>query len=134
MRGGSLETELGWHLHPRKDPNPLSVANFPIQANASEILRVARCLVTEAGFEVCCPVHDALLVNCRIEDIERTTTEVKALMVKGSQIVLGGFALKVGHETTKYLDHLTDKRGAKMWTEVMKQMALIRKKKADGAL
>src|SRR5450759_2484659 len=75
MRNGSLETELGWHLHPRKDPNPRSIANFPIQANAAEILRVAFCLVTEAGFEVCAPVHDALLVNCRIEDLDRTVTE-----------------------------------------------------------
>ena len=31
MRGGSLETELGWHLHPCKDPNPRSLANFPIK-------------------------------------------------------------------------------------------------------
>ncbi len=132
MRGGSLETELGWHLHPRKDPNPRSVANFPIQANASEILRVACCLVTEAGFEVCAPVHDALLVNCRIEDIERTKTEVRALMVKASQIVLGGFSLKVGVEITKYPNHLTDKRGTKMWDAVMEQMALLNKSKVGG--
>ena len=97
MRGGSLETELGWHLHPRKDPNPRSIANFPIQANAAEILRVACCLVTEAGFEVCAPVHDALLVNCRIEDIDRTVAEVKAMMIKASQIVLGGFAHQGWH-------------------------------------
>jgi DNA polymerase-1 len=122
MRGGSLETELGWHLHPRRDPNPRSIANFPVQANASEILRVACCLVTEAGYEVCCPVHDALLVNCKVEDIDRTVAEVKAMMVKASQIVLGGFAIKVGYEITKYPDHLTDKRGAKMWAAVMEQM------------
>jgi DNA polymerase-1 len=125
MRGGSLETELGWHLHPRRDPNPRSLANFPIQANAAEILRVACCLVTEAGFEVCAPVHDALLVNCRIEDLERTVSEVKALMIRASQIVLGGFAIKVGIEVTKYPDHLTDKRGTKMWAAVMEQMAII---------
>lgn len=126
MRNGSLETELGWHLHPRQDPNPRSVANFPIQANAAEILRVACCLVTEAGFEVCAPVHDAILVRCKVEDIDRTHTEVKALMVKASQIVLSGFALKVGVDTTVYPNHLTDERGEKMWTEVMKQLDLLR--------
>jgi DNA polymerase-1 len=126
MRGGSLETELGWHLHPRKDPNPRSIANFPIQANAAEILRVACCLVTEAGFEVCAPVHDALLVNCRIDNLDRTVAEVKALMAKASQVVLGGFTIKVGIEITRYPDHLTDKRGTKMWAAVMEQMDLLR--------
>ena len=132
MRNGSLETELGWHLHPRKDPNPRSLANFPIQANAAEILRVACCLATEAGYEICAPVHDAVLVNCRIEDLDRTTTEVKALMVRASQIVLGGFSLKVGVETTQYPDHLTDKRGVKMWAAVMEQMDLLKKNKATS--
>jgi DNA polymerase-1 len=126
MRGGSLETELGWHLHPRRDPNPRSIANFPVQANASEILRVACCLVTEAGYETCCPVHDAILVNCKIEDIDRTLVEVKAMMTKASQIVLGGFAIKVGHEVTKYPNHLTDKRGTKMWTAVMAELDKLR--------
>jgi DNA polymerase-1 len=129
MRNGSLETELGWHLHPRLDPNPRSIANFPVQANASEILRVACCLVTEAGFEVCAPVHDAILVNCKVEDIERTKAEVTALMVKASQIVLSGFALKVGVEITKFPGHLSDKRGQKMWAEVMRQLDLLRRRK-----
>jgi DNA polymerase-1 len=129
-RGNSLETELGWHLHPQRNPNPNSVANFPIQANAAEILRVACCLVTEAGFEVCAPVHDALLVNCRIKDLERTVAEVKALMTEASQTVLGGFAIKVGIEVTRYPDHLTDKRGVKMWSAVMGQLELL--KKAGG--
>jgi DNA polymerase I len=132
MRGGDLETELGWHLHPRKDPNPRSIANFPVQANAAEILRVAACLVTEAGFEVNAPVHDALLIHCKIEDIDCTVTEVKALMTKASQVVLGGFAIKVGVEITKYPDHLTDKRGVKMWTTVMEQLDLLRKKSRKG--
>jgi DNA polymerase I-like protein with 3'-5' exonuclease and polymerase domains len=133
MRGGSLETELGWRLHPRRDPNPRSLANFPIQANAAEILRVACCLVTEAGFEVCAPVHDALLVNCRIEDLDHTISKVKAMMTRASQIVLGGFAIKVGIEITKYPDHLTDKRGTKMWATVMEELELLRKKKAMKA-
>jgi DNA polymerase I len=126
MRGGSLETEMGWHLHPRKDPNPRSLANFPIQANAAEILRIACCLVTEAGYEVCAPVHDAILVHCRIEDIEQTRAEVTKLMTRASRVVLGGFAIKVGIEETRYPNHLTDKRGTKMWTAVMRELELLR--------
>lgn len=134
MRNGSLQTELNWHLHPRRDPNPRSVANFPIQANAAEILRVACCLVAEAGYEINAPVHDAILVNCKIEGIDRTKAEVTALMIKASQIVLGGFALKVGVEVTRYPDHLTDKRGTKMWAAVTKQLDLLKRPKAKGRL
>jgi hypothetical protein len=131
MRGGDLVTELGWHLHPCRDANPRSVANFPVQSNASEILRVACCLVTEVGYEVCAPVHDALLVHCKIEDIDRTIVEVKALMAKASRIVLSGFEIKVGHETTVYPNHLTDKRGTKMWAAVMAELDKLR---AGGAV
>ena len=105
MRGKTIETELGWHLHPRLDPNPRSIANFPVQANAAEILRIACCLVTEAGYEVCAPVHDALLVNCKIEDIDRTIADVTAMMTRASQVVLGGFAIKVGYEVTGLPEH-----------------------------
>jgi DNA polymerase I len=125
MRNGVLETELGWHLHPCRDPNPRSLANFPIQANAAEVLRVACCLVTEAGFEVCAPVHDALLVNTTIERLDQTVAEVKELMTEASRIVLSGFAIKVGIETTVHPDHLTDKRGEEMWAAVMEQMELL---------
>jgi DNA polymerase I len=125
MRNGVLETELGWHLHPCKDPNPRSLANFPIQANAAEILRVACCLVTEAGFEVCAPVHDALLVNTKVEQLDQTVAQVQELMTKASRIVLSDFAIKVGIEITVYPDHLTDKRGKEMWAAVMEQMALL---------
>jgi hypothetical protein len=95
-------------------------------------LRVACCLVCEAGYEICAPVHDAILISCKIEDIDRVKADVTALMIKASQIVLGGSALKVGVEITKYPDHLTDKRGLKMWTEVMKQLDLIRRRKTTA--
>ena len=60
------------------------------------------------------------------EDIDRTKAEVSAMMAKASQIVLGGFTIKVGVETTLYPNHLTDKRGTKMWAAVMGQLALLK--------
>jgi hypothetical protein len=51
------------------------------------------------------------------------------MMTKASQAVLGGFAIKVGHEVTKYPDHLTDKRGVKMWSAVMEQLDLLNGKR-----
>ena len=33
-----------------------------MQANGAEMLRLACCLATERGIEVCAPVHDAVLI------------------------------------------------------------------------
>ena len=33
--------------------------NFPMQAGGAEMMRIAAIAATEAGIEVCCPVHDA---------------------------------------------------------------------------
>jgi hypothetical protein len=44
-----------------------------MQANGAEMLRIACCLATERGVEVCAPVHDAVLIctplNCLDADI-----------------------------------------------------------------
>ena len=82
MRGGSLETELGWHLHPRKDPNPRSHREFsdPSKRHRNSARRM---LPGDRGrLRGLRPVHDAILVNCKIEDIDRTVAEVKALMIE----------------------------------------------------
>jgi hypothetical protein len=62
MLTGSLHTVFGWHVHVGEQPNPRSLRNFPMQANGAEMLRVACCLATERGIEVCAPVHDAILI------------------------------------------------------------------------
>src|SRR5262249_46361650 len=57
-----LETVFGWRVHVSTDANPRSLRNFPLQANGAEMLRLACCLATERGIQVCAPVHDALLI------------------------------------------------------------------------
>ena len=43
----------------------LAPKNFPMQANGAEMLRLACCLATERGIEVCAPVHDAAVLTQR---------------------------------------------------------------------
>ena len=63
MLRGYLQTVFGWGVHVGHDANPRSLRNFPLQGNGAEMLRLACCLATERGIRVCCPVHDALLVE-----------------------------------------------------------------------
>ena len=62
MLRGSLYTVFGWHVRVGNNPNPRSLRNFPMQANGAEMLRLACCLGTERGIEICAPVHDAVLI------------------------------------------------------------------------
>ncbi len=60
---GRLQTVFGWTIHTIGGDNPRSLANFPMQANGAEMMRLACSLATEAGITVCCPVHDAILIE-----------------------------------------------------------------------
>ena len=67
---GSLYTTFGWTLHLGPQVNPRSLRNFPMQANGAEMLRLACCFATERGIRVCAPVHDALLIEAPLDDLE----------------------------------------------------------------
>jgi hypothetical protein len=62
MLHGVVWTVFGWPVWTGEQPNPRSLRNFPMQGNGAELLRIACCLGTERGVEVCAPVHDAVLI------------------------------------------------------------------------
>jgi hypothetical protein len=61
-----------------------------MQANGAEMMRVACCLATERGIRLCCPVHDALLIEAPANEIEAAVGATQAVMRKASEIVLAG--------------------------------------------
>ena len=66
-------------------------------------MRLACCFATEAGVRVCCPVHDALLVEAPIGDIEQTVAMCQQAMEQASELVLPGFPLRRGNRGGNYL-------------------------------
>ena len=109
---------LGWTVRVTKDATPRSLRNFPLQGNGAEILRLACCLTTERGIRVAAPVHDALLVEASMNEIEQVVSETQAAMREASEIILSGFALRSDAEIVRYPDRYMDKRGERMWKEV----------------
>jgi DNA polymerase I len=93
MLANEVSTMLGWTLRIGSNANPRSILNFPMQANAAEMMRLACCLATERGIEVCCPVHDALVVTAPIDRIDGDVAGTQAAMAEASRIVLDGFEL-----------------------------------------
>jgi DNA polymerase I len=119
MLTGSLHTAFGWHVHAGENVNPRSLRNFPMQANGAEMLRLACCLATERGIEVCAPVHDAVLICAPLDRLEDDVTQMRAAMAEASKIVLGGFELDTDAAIVRYPDRYMDKRGKVMWDRVL---------------
>jgi DNA polymerase-1 len=93
MLTGSLHTVFGWHVHVGERSNPRSLRNFPMQANGAEMLRIACCLATERGIEVCAPIHDAVLIFTPLDRLEANIAAMRAAMAEAAQAVLAGFEL-----------------------------------------
>jgi DNA polymerase I-like protein with 3'-5' exonuclease and polymerase domains len=123
MFRGELFTTYGWTIHTRSETNPGTLRNFPMQANGAEMLRLACSFATERGISICAPVHDALLVEARLEDLDRVTAEVQAAMSNASALVLGGFRLRSDAKIFRYPDHYEDERGIEMWNRVWNLIA-----------
>jgi DNA polymerase-1 len=113
-----LWTVFGWTIHLDDNPNLRSLANFPMQANGAEMLRLACCLMTEKGVEVCAPVHDAVLIEAPLNQLDQAITTAKQCMKEASSIILDGFELDTDDVVIRYPNRYIDKRGQKMWNTV----------------
>jgi DNA polymerase I len=123
MLMGSLHTVFGWHIHVGENPNPRSLRNFPMQANGAEMLRIACCLATERGIEVCAPVHDAVLICAPLDRLEQGIAGMRAAMAEASRAVLADFELRTDVMRILHPDRFRDPRGTAMWDRVINLIA-----------
>jgi hypothetical protein len=115
---GRLRTTFGWAVRVGPDANPRSLRNFPMQANGAEMMRLAACLATEAGVAVCCPVHDAFLIEADAAQIDDEAGRMKEFMREASTLVLPGFPLRTDAKVVRHPDRFADDRGRRMWEAV----------------
>lgn len=115
---GRLQTVFGWTIHTGADVNPRSLANFPMQGNGAEILRLACSMLTESGITVCAPVHDAVLIEAELRDIDEAVRHARDIMQEASRIVLDGFTIGTDAKIIAYPDRYMDDRGRRMWEAV----------------
>jgi DNA polymerase I len=89
-----------------------------MQANGAEMLRLACCLATERGVEVCAPVHDALLVEGDVGQMGDVLETTRAAMTEASRVVLGGFEVGTDADVVEWPNRYADPRGAVIWERV----------------
>jgi DNA polymerase I-like protein with 3'-5' exonuclease and polymerase domains len=127
MYAGSLRTTFGWPLHvagadERGKPtaNARSIMNFPAQAHGAEILRLACSSLTEAGIRVCCPVHDAVLIEAPLEVLDATVEHAQRLMREASAVVLNGAECRVDAATYRHPQPYSDEAGEEFWGTLLR--------------
>lgn len=123
MLHNRLWTVFGWQLQISGAANHRSLRNFPVQGNGAEMLRLACCLATERGIRVCAPVHDALLIEAPLRQLDSAVVMTRAAMEEASELVLDGFTVGTDVKLVMYPDRYTDVRGEKMWHTVWEAIA-----------
>lgn len=119
MTNGYLNTVFGWKIHVTSKTNPRTLRNFLMQANGAEMLRVAIILLHQEDINVCAPIHDAILIEDYVENIESIVFKTQQIMKRASAIVLDGFELSSDAEVVCYPGRYEDERGQELWNSVM---------------
>ena len=114
-----------WRLAVNRKTGERTLRNFKVQSAGADVLRLANVLLHENGIQVCCPVHDAFLVECAESDLEDVEHAVRHQMERASELVLEGFRLRVEVKPLRYPDRLQESRGQVMWDRVTSIVARL---------
>ena len=118
MEAMIVTTAMGWPLRVTAKTKPRSLKNHPIQSCGADILRLAVPALVANGIRVCAPIHDAVLVECRVREVAACTAEIKQIMREAALVVLG-HPIPVECKVTAHPDHYVDGRGVEMYGTVM---------------
>lgn len=96
-----------------------------MQANGAEMMRLACSMVTEAGISLCCPVHDALLIEAPLDVLDEVCDKVQFFMQQSSEIVLGaGNVVRTGVDLVRYPEVYVDENAGDVYDRVMRLASL----------
>jgi DNA polymerase I-like protein with 3'-5' exonuclease and polymerase domains len=137
---GKLWTRYGWQAHtsyrkPKRgdpesvrlgNPNVRSLANFPSQGNAADMLRLAAVGVCDANVQLDATVHDAVLIEEHADDLDEAIRRTRAAMNRASEQVLYGFRLRTDVTTVVWPDRYRDERGAAFFDELTRRLDALR--------
>jgi DNA polymerase I-like protein with 3'-5' exonuclease and polymerase domains len=125
LQTGVMRTAFGWTCRTGiVEFNERSIRNWPVQATGADILRIACILAARRGISLLAPIHDAVLIEAPTDRIQADVATMREIMRRASQIVLnasagGSHELRTDYTIIRYPDCYSDKRGAKIWAEVL---------------
>jgi hypothetical protein len=78
--GTVCRTPLGWRWQTAGVTNPRTMMNFPMQSTGADMMRLAAIAGTEAGIDICTPVHDAFLIRAPLERLDDDIERMRLIM------------------------------------------------------
>jgi hypothetical protein len=139
LNTGIMRTPMGWTCRTGiTEFNERSIGNWPTQATSADIMRLACVMAARAGIGLCGCVHDAIVIESSIENIEADAAAAQEIMRRASRIILnsdpsGPYELRTDAVIVKYPDRYTDKRGVAMWNEVLDLLEQYRLQQREAA-
>src|SRR5262249_26975999 len=99
-----MQTVFGWKRHVVATDKDTSLMNWHMQANGAEMMRLAAIAATEAGIEVCGPIHDAFLIAAPASEIDEQVAFMRELMSQAGEVVTGGLRIRTDATIFRYPD------------------------------
>jgi hypothetical protein len=119
MLHNEMSSVFGWRRQLHWMDRPTSLMNFPMQANGAEMMRLAAIAATEAGIQVCAPVHDAFLIAAPLEVLDEHVSRMRELMTKASLVVTGSVSIRTDAKTIRFPDRYVEDEEVDMWNLVV---------------
>ena len=120
LQTGTMHTAMGWTCRVGiTEFNDRSIRNWPVQATGADILRTACIMAARHNIRLLAPVHDAVLIEAPIDQIETEVVRAQDIMRRASRIVLGAeYELRTDAAIVRYPERYRDKRALQsgiMW-------------------
>jgi hypothetical protein len=136
LNTGTMSTPLGWKCRTGiTEFNERSIGNFAVQATSADILRVACIWAHRRGVRLLGSVHDALLIESSIDQIEAHVALVKEIMRRSARVVLNTtdprHELRTDATIVRYPDRYSDKRGEKIWADVLELLEQYKQQQSE---
>lgn len=133
LDGHPLYGAMGWPLNPSSGTKTTTARNFKLQANGAEMMRLAAIAITAKGIRVCCPVHDAFLIEAPLDEVDEVVESVQTSMAEASSVVLGGPQIRTDVDIFKYPESYVEPDGRAMW-ELVNKLTDLSQNESSSAL
>jgi DNA polymerase-1 len=120
-----VSTPFDWRLRSPSGTNPRTLRNFPMQSTGSEILHVLCVLAERRGIEIVATIHDAVLAECPLGEINDVALALDRTMRDASALVLRGYELPTDCQLIRPGERYYDERGEAMWNTVTRLVAKL---------
>lgn len=131
---GWASAEDGWMTYVSPRTKETQLINFPIQANGAAMLRAAVIsLANETNLDVPFTLHDAIYVNCPVEEIAATKVIMAEHMDRAAKSVMGpnAITIKIGFKIITADSPLDDKRANKLLPLINDTIAALNERERE---